>query len=141
MKKGERVTDIHTVISYSKDATLLYVEDNADTREMTTMLLEEFFGSIVVAKDGEDGLEKFQANQIDMVLTDINMPKFNGIELCKKIRTIDKEVKLVLFSAQSKEDFSEEDLAVDVDGYLFKPLDMEQIMLLIVKLFHEKTES
>jgi len=141
LKKGERVTDIHTVISYSKDATLLYVEDNADTREMTTMLLEEFFGSIVVAKDGEDGLEKFQANQIDMVLTDINMPKFNGIELCKKIRTIDKEVKLVLFSAQSKEDFSEEDLAVDVDGYLFKPLDMEQIMLLIVKLFHEKTES
>lgn len=141
MKKGERVTDIHTVISYSKDATLLYVEDNADTREMTTMLLEEFFESIVVAKDGEDGLEKFQANQIDMVLTDINMPKFNGIELCKKIRTIDKEVKLVLFSAQSKEDFSEEDLAVDVDGYLFKPLDMEQIMLLIVKLFHEKTES
>jgi len=135
------VTDIHTVISYSKDATLLYVEDNADTREMTTMLLEEFFESIVVAKDGEDGLEKFQANQIDMVLTDINMPKFNGIELCKKIRTIDKEVKLVLFSAQSKEDFSEEDLAVDVDGYLFKPLDMEQIMLLIVKLFHEKTES
>jgi CheY-like chemotaxis protein len=141
LKKGERVTDIHTVISYSKDATLLYVEDNADTREMTTMLLEEFFESIVVAKDGEDGLEKFQANQIDMVLTDINMPKFNGIELCKKIRTIDKEVKLVLFSAQSKEDFSEEDLAVDVDGYLFKPLDMEQIMLLIVKLFHEKTES
>jgi len=133
--------DIQTVISYSQNIRLLYVEDNQDTREMTAMLLEEFFDSIVLAKDGQEGFEKFQSHDIDLVLTDINMPKLNGIELCKKIRQCDEEIKLVLFSAQSKDEFSEEDLAVDVNGYLFKPIDMEQIVQLIVTLFREKKEK
>ena len=47
------------VLPYSQNLTLLYVEDNPDAREMTSMVLEDFFNTLIVAVDGEDGLEKF----------------------------------------------------------------------------------
>ena len=119
--------DINEVIEYSQDLTLLYVEDNQDAREMTTMILEDFFDNIIVAVDGEDGYEKFLANKIDLVITDINMPKLNGLELCKKIREHDDEISIIILSAHNEDNFFMDSIKYGVNGYLLKPIDIDQL--------------
>jgi len=126
--------DIDEIIEYSQELTLLYVEDNQDAREMTTMILEDFFDNIIVAVDGEDGYKKFTENNIDLVITDINMPKMNGLELCKKIREQNNEISLIILSAHNEDNFFMESIKHGVDGYLLKPIDIDQLTGLIYRV-------
>jgi len=126
--------NIEDVIESSKNLKLLYVEDNQDAREMTSMILEDYFDSIIVAVDGLDGLEKFKENDIDIVITDINMPKMDGLEMCSKIREIDDEVPLLILSAHNEESFFTQSIQTGVNGYLLKPIDIEQLTNLIFRV-------
>jgi len=121
---------IDNIIEYSRHLKLLYVEDNKDSREMTYMLLEDFFDNIVVAVDGEDGYNKFINNDIDIIIADINMPKINGLDMIAKIREIDvdNEVSVIILSAHNEENFFIESIGLGVDGYLLKPIDINQLV-------------
>ena len=116
-----------------QDLRILYVEDNIDTREMTQILLEDFFDEIVVAVDGEDGYEKFINNDIDLIITDINMPKMNGLEMAQKIKNVDIDVPILIFSAYSDADNFVKAIKVGVDGYLVKPIDIMQFQQTLTK--------
>ena len=129
--------DLNGMIEYSRDLQMLYVEDNEDVREMTIMILEDFFDSIVIAVDGEDGYEKFKSNKIDLVITDINMPKLNGLDMCSKIREIDAQVPIIVLSAYNEDDFFIKSIIVGVSGYLLKPIDYNQLLNLIYKIIKE----
>jgi PAS domain S-box-containing protein len=115
------------VLPYSQNLTLLYVEDNPDAREMTSMVLEDFFNTLIVAVDGEDGLEKFQHNEVDLIITDISMPKMDGLEMIKQIRKIDDEVPILVLSAHNEDNFFIESIKLGVTGYLLKPIDIDQL--------------
>lgn len=127
------MVDMDEVVQYSKGLTLLYVEDNDDAREMTTMILEDFFDTIVVAVDGDDGLKKYKENSIDIIITDINMPKLNGIEMCEKIRQEDDEVPIIVLSAHNEDNFFMDSIDVGVNGYLLKPIDIDKLTNVIFK--------
>jgi PAS domain S-box-containing protein len=122
------MVDINDIIEYSQDLTLLYVEDNHDAREMTSMILEDFFNNIIVAVDGEDGYQKYLDNEVDLIITDINMPKMNGLELCEKIRKVDNTISIVILSAHNEDNFFMESIQHGVNGYLLKPLDIDQLI-------------
>lgn len=126
--------DIDELIGYSQDLRLLYVEDNQDAREMTTMILEDFFDNIIVAVDGADGYNKFMENEIDLVITDINMPKMNGLELCEKIRESDEEVSLIILSAHNEDNFFMDSIKCGVNAYLLKPIDIDQLAAMIYRV-------
>lgn len=126
--------DIDEVVKYSRHLKLLYVEDNMDSREMTSMILEDFFDDILVAVDGQDGLEKFRENDIDLIVTDINMPKLNGLEMIEKIREIDRDIPILILSAHNEDDFFISSIKLGVDGYLLKPIDTDQLILMIDKI-------
>jgi len=123
--------EIEKVIENTKNLTLLYVEDNKDAREITTMIFEDFFDVIVVAVDGLDGLEKFKNNSIDLVITDINMPKLNGLDMCAEIRKLDIEIPLIALSANNEENFFLQSIQIGINGYLIKPIEIEQLTNLI----------
>ncbi|NPA73208.1 MAG: response regulator [Epsilonproteobacteria bacterium] len=125
------MVDLEELIEHSKNLKILYVEDNQDTREMTTMMLEDFFQTIILSTDGEDGFNKFREHKVDLVLTDINMPKLNGLELCRKIREIDKNIPLIVLSAHNETNYFEDSEEIGVDGYLLKPIDIEQLANLL----------
>jgi PAS domain S-box-containing protein len=131
------MVDLDKVIQYSQDLNLLYVEDNDDAREMTAMILEEFFDNITLAVDGQDGFEKFKQNNIDLIITDINMPKLNGLEMCEKIRKIDKEVPMIVLSAHNEENFFTQSIEIGVNGYLLKPIDIAQLSTLIFQVIQK----
>ncbi len=125
-------------IQDSKDSRynfkLLYVEDNEISRISTLSVLEELFKYIVVAVDGEDGLEKFQASTFDIIITDINMPKLNGLQMAKKIRELDKYVPIILNSAHDDTDFFLEGINIGIDGYLMKPFEIDPLCSILEKI-------
>ena len=129
--------DIAEVIQYSKDLKLLYVEDNVDAREMTTMILEDFFDSIIVAENGEDGYQKFKENDVDLIITDINMPRMNGLEMSEKIRAVDNEIPIIILSAHNEDNFFLESIKIGVNGYLLKPIDIEQLATVIFRVIQK----
>jgi len=129
--------DINEIIHYSQNLKLLYVEDNEDAREMTAMILEDFFDDITVAVDGEDGLEKFHQEKFDLIITDINMPRLNGLELCQKVRESDQEIPIIILSAHNEDSFFMESIKYGVDGYLLKPIDIDQLTTLIFKVIQK----
>jgi len=128
------VIDVDDVICYSKHLKLLYVEDNKDSREMTSMILEDFFDDILIAVNGQDGYEKFMNNDIDLIITDINMPKMNGLDMIAKIKDIDSEIPILILSAHNEDDFFMKSIKFGVDGYLLKPIDLDQLVIMIDKV-------
>ena len=90
-----------------KKFTLLYVEDDDVIRVELSQLLTSFFSEVHVAKNGKEGLRTFLENQddIDLILTDVNMPELNGIEMIKKIRDFDKKIPVIFATAHSDNDF------------------------------------
>ncbi len=120
------MNDILKMIEYTKDMNLLYVEDDEDTNITTMFLLEELFQNIIVAHNGQDGLDKFKDNKIDLILTDISMPKLSGLEMTKKIRETNKDVPILVISAYNESKYLDSSVNVGVDGYIFKPMDISQ---------------
>jgi PAS domain S-box-containing protein len=106
--------------------TLLYIEDTPQTRESTTFAFKELFDNIIIAIDGEDGFSKFKENKIDIVITDINMPKLNDIGMIKKIRNIDPDVYIVIISAYNNIEYLTHSIRYQVQECLFKPIDRKE---------------
>jgi len=106
---------------------LLYVEDSEDIRLYTTETLKHFFDTITTAGDGVDGLAKFQNEKFDLVLTDINMPNMDGLEMAQEIRKIDSSVPILVLSAYNETEYFLECIKIGVDGFIFKPLELTQL--------------
>lgn len=117
-----------------KDINVLYVEDEDDVREFTSKTISTIVNSVETARNGKEGLEKFQENkEINLILTDINMPKMGGLEMCAEIRKIDNEVPIVITSAHSDPDFLKKAIDVKVSAYAMKPIDLYHLIESMIK--------
>ncbi len=132
--QGKVMYNLDEIIEYSKTLNLLYVEDNTEARETTCIILEEFFKNIILGVNGEDGLEKFKTNSIDLVITDINMPRLNGLDMIRKIRETNTDVPILILSAYNESDFFIDSIKLGVEGYLLKPIDMKQFLGVMSKV-------
>ncbi len=126
--------DLLRTINQSKDLKLLYVEDNQDAREMTTLILETFFEDITIAKDGKEALELYNNKSFDLIITDLLMPNLDGLELCKLIREKDNDISLVILTAHNEEKFFLDSIDIGINGYLIKPIDFEKLAKLIYRI-------
>ena len=126
--------ELSEIISATKELKLLYVEDNKEARNSTLNILHEFFDDIVIGIDGEDGLKKFQENHIDLIITDINMPKMNGLEMLKKIKMLSENTVSLVFSAYNEANFFVDSIKIGVEGYLLKPIDFNQFLSILNKV-------
>lgn len=119
---------ISKIAKRSRGLKLLYVEDNESVRLSNLELFKNFFDYIESAVDGQDGYEKFQQNRFDIIITDINMPRLNGIEMIERIRKVDKDVTILIISAHSDLDYFTHSIKVGIQGYVIKPTSMEQLI-------------
>jgi len=122
------------IIEYTFPLRLLYVEDNEHARESMMNVLEEFFGDVIIACDGQEGLEGFENNKIDLIITDINMPRLNGLEMIKEIRKTDTNVPVLILSAYNESSLFLDSIKLGVDGYLLKPIVISQFMEILKKV-------
>lgn len=108
--------------------TILYVEDEFIIRLDVKKILSTVYNNVLLASDGEEGYDIYKNNKIDVLITDISMPKMDGIELVKKIRLDDndKDLKIIIASAFDKEFFKFDDL--DIDEYIIKPITKFELL-------------
>jgi PAS domain S-box-containing protein len=116
-----------------KRLTLLYIEDDDVIRNELSQLLSNFFSIVKVAKDGKEGLRTYLENQdeIDIILTDINMPGLNGIEMIKKIRGVNSKIPVIFATAYSDNEFLAEAIKLKVQEYIVKPIDIRKLLDLL----------
>lgn len=113
-----------------KNISILYVEDENDVRVFTSKLLTSLLRKVYTAKDGQEGLDIYKENQndIDLIVSDINMPKMNGLVMCEHIREINKDIPLVITSAHNDTDFLKKAIEVGVNNYAMKPIDLYKLI-------------
>jgi len=126
--------ELDELIKSTRKFRILYVEDDKLARESTLKFLKTIFSKIDIAVDGEDGFSKYQEEKYDIVLTDINMPKLNGLELIEKIRQKDSSIPVLILSAYDEKDYFVQSIKHGVDGYLLKPIEMDQFFKIISKV-------
>ena len=120
------IKDLH---KYSHNLNVLYVEDDNDLREETTTLLKMLFKSIDTAEDGEVGLDKYNHNDYDLIISDVNMPNMNGIEMCKKIKEVNPEQKISIVSAHDESAILMDLIKAGADGFILKPMHMDDLIV------------
>jgi len=106
--------------------TILYVEDDPDTQRLIKKILESSAKEVYVASDGEEGLLLYKEKNPDIVLTDICMPKMDGLEMSKEIRTISATQPIAIFTAFDEPDYLKKASQLDIGTYLLKPFDRKQ---------------
>lgn len=126
--------DLKQLASMSKNLKILYIEDDDIARSTTLKLLNNFFTDITIAVDGLDGFDKFLLNKFDLILSDINMPKLNGIEMLKLIREKDSTIPVLLLSAYNDTQYFMQAIELNIDGYIIKPISQEQFTNVIFKI-------
>jgi len=115
---------------YAKYVSILYVEDNAEVRSSTSMMLQRTFNNVIEGFDGTDGLDKYKLHSetIDLVVTDINMPNMNGIEMISEIKKINPNQQVLVVSAYGESEYFTKTIKLGIDGYLLKPTITEQFL-------------
>lgn len=120
-----------------KNLTLLYVEDNKGLREQVSKVFEKIFKNVITASSGEEALELFEKHPSDIVVTDINMGKLNGLELSREIKKIDPFVKIIITSAFDDKEYLFEAIDANISKYLKKPLTISVLVDAISKVVSE----
>lgn len=129
---------LRKTIETCRSLNVLYVEDDVEVRQQTLKLLKLCFSNVVVAKDGEEGLSIFKDNSIDLIFTDINMSRMNGLDMIRFIREEDLSVPIVVFSAYDYPDYLLKTIHYGVEGYLLKPFKLNDIVQILQKLLDQK---
>ena len=112
---------------------VLYVEDNALVREITCELLADRLREVVAVTTAEEALSAFNAQPFDLVVTDVSLPAMSGIELVRRIQTIDPSVRIILASGYAL-DTQQYQLGSNVRA-IRKPFDLPAFDALIQELF------
>ncbi len=118
----------------SKELVVLYVEDEDDTRFQISEILKIFFKEVIVGVNGLDALEKYKKNSIDLVMTDLTMPKMNGLEMIKNIKSINPYQHIIILTAHNSSENLLEAIDLQLDGFLLKPLKMVKLTELLLKV-------
>ncbi len=122
-----------------KRLKILYIEDEAQIRQLLKEVLEEEFLVFDTAKDGEEGWQKFQQKRYDCVITDIEMEGMDGLSLAQKIRQI-SDIPIILLTAYSEKERLFKAIDVGVNKYLVKPFTPEKLLQVICELFMQKLQ-
>jgi two-component system response regulator YesN len=130
------MVDIKQIKEKASSLRILVVDDEELIRILMTSFMERLFGEVVSAVDGQDALEKFNhQGPFDMVLTDIRMPRINGMELIKELRRIDQKLFIAMMSGAPED--AEDDLR-NCDVFIEKPVGFDKILDVLSQMIQSK---
>ena len=122
-------------ISVIKKLKILYVEDEIELRDTTYNSFGVFVKEVVLAANGKEGLDKFNSDKFDIVITDLSMPVMTGSEMIKNIRKIDKDVPIIVTTAFGSQNEEVEQLKkIGMTTYLMKPVDIRELINTIYEI-------
>lgn len=120
---------------------ILLIEDDLRVADLIKRGLEEQEFSVILAYDGEMGRRLALTNDYDLIITDIILPKINGIDLCKEIRSAKPKTPIIMLTALGTTDDKVEGFDAGADDYLVKPFDFRELQVRIRALLNRKNNS
>ncbi len=108
--------------------TILAVDDSPIVRKMMQRTLSDGGYEVALAEDGVLALERFKQGGIDLVITDVNMPNMDGLQLIREIRKINEHVPILTLTTETEDSLKREGQAGGADGWIVKPPN-ERIIL------------
>jgi len=111
-----------------KKLTVLFVDDEFEIIEIISDTLKKLNVNFFVAYNGKEALEIINNNNVDLVITDINMPILNGIDFIKKIRENNNKVDCIIMSAYTEQKYKEIAETLNVKKYITKPFDFIEFL-------------
>lgn len=116
--------------------TIITVDDAATLRKMVSFTLKGAGHEVLEAPDGTDALDALRSRSVDLVITDVNMPKMNGIELTRRLRGLPQFQKtpIILLTTESEAGKKAEGRAAGATGWIVKPFSPEQLLALVAKV-------
>jgi two-component system response regulator MprA len=123
-------------------ATLIVADDDDEVRELLTFALTHGGYKVLAARDGQEGWEFLQTNDADGMVLDVNMPRMDGLELCRKIRESAQFSRMPILLLTIKKDIKDQLKGFDcgADEYLAKPFD-HNLLLARVKALLERSKK
>jgi len=117
-------------------ATVLTVDDSPSIRQMIKVTLEPAGHNVIEAGDGAQGLARCQASRPDLVITDLNMPTMNGLELIRALRKLPAltGLPIVFLTTESNDAVKQEAKSAGATGWITKPFKPEQLLSVVAKL-------
>ena len=107
---------------------VLYVEDDKETREELTSILELYVAELYTAKNGKEGLVLYKQQKPDIVVTDIQMPEMNGLSMAADIKGLNPEQQIVILSAYNDVEYLFRALELEIQHYITKPISVERLL-------------
>ena len=129
------------LLNILKNKNLLLVEDEHEIQKYFRETLEIFFNHIYCANNGEDALRIYYENKIDMIFTDYNMPVMDGYELILELKKINSSIPIVIISNHDDKERLQKCITLGLSGYLFKPLDYNDLKKFLESLSKELLEK
>jgi two-component system, cell cycle response regulator DivK len=129
--------------SFENKGTILYVEDNPDNRLLVKRILLAEDYSLLEAIDGKDALNVLKTAHPDLILMDINMPDMDGYTLTAKIKSLPgfERIPILALTANVMRGDKERTLEAGCDGYIQKPLDIDQLTREIEKFLSRRSNA
>jgi len=122
---------------------ILVVDDNNDSRELVVKVLKNQGYEMIEAIDGEDALEKALSEKPDLILMDISIPKINGYEVTKRLKSLEevKKIPVVALTAHAMRGDRAKALEAGCEGYISKPINVRELPAQIKSYLRGKWES
>ena len=117
-----------SALEYAKSLTLLCVEDNKSTQLIYAAIFEDHIQKIIFADNGKEGYEKFLDNEIDIIISDYDMPIMNGLDMIKNIREESQDIPIILVSAIEDIDVIVKALQLNVNNFIKKPIQSHEVL-------------
>lgn len=127
------------LLTYTKDLSILFVEDHNDLRLSTTEILKSFFKEVESAEDGAVALTKYKEyysknlKNYDIVISDLQLPKLNGVELTKKIYSISPQQIIIILSAYDDSKYLLPLVNLGIEQFIKKPIDFQELLAVLLK--------
>lgn len=125
-------------------SSILLAEDEEKVRESFKKVLLLFVDKVYTAKDGEEALEFYKKYNPDILITDIKMPKINGLEFIKSIRAQNSDIPIIVTSAYTDQDFLLESIKLSLVEYAIKPIKeskLNELLIECAKALSQKTNT
>lgn len=118
------------------DKKILAVDDSVSIRKSISFVLGQEGYEVVEAVDGVDGLEKAKADKFNLVITDINMPNMDGIEMIKQLRVTEgyKFTPIIALTTENQDSKMQEGKAAGATGWIVKPFTSEKLIAIVKKI-------
>lgn len=113
-------------------------DDSASMRQMVSFTLKKAGFSVMEATDGQDALGKLHSARVDMLITDLNMPVLDGLELIKRVRMLPqfRYIPIIMLTTESQADKKQAGKAAGATGWIVKPFTQDQLVAVVNRVLH-----